>query len=225
MAQSLGIVAQYAMDLYYNNYKEDSGFFELSDFVYHCGAESADYLRQEFKQKYDEMRSEKDDEVIDFSDDWLSYATINITNNNGTLTATLPQPIFSLPYDSQNTGIQDITITKPANSCVQLERTMGGAVWRLKYLPVTNDRIFWWLANSNQLQFYNPGINNIQQIVVEYVPSFSETSNIPDGIVSFVITNAVSKMNELVKGKIIKKGLDNSQNKILETEIDRRQIT
>lgn len=224
MAQRLDVVAQYAMDIFYTNYREDSGFFTIDDFIFHCAKEAADYLRQEFQQKYQELRQDKEDEVIDFSDDWLSNDTLKVERKDGALFATLAHPIFSLPYDSQNTGLQDITILKPIGSCVQLERTTSGAAWRLKYLPVTNDRIFWYLQNANQIIFYNPGPNNIQEINVEYVPSMGALSNIPDAITDFVMTNAVMKMNQLMQGKVVKKTLDNNQNKIIQSEINKEAV-
>lgn len=224
MAQRLDIVAQYAMDLYYGEYKPDVAFFSLEDFIFHCGKEAADYLRQEFQQKYQELRQDKEDEVIDFSDDWLSNDVLKVERKDGALFATLINPIFSLPYDSQNTGLQDITIVKPVGSCVQLERTTSGAAWRLRYLPVVNDRIFWYLQNANQIVFYNPGQNNIQEINVEYVPSMGKMSNIPDGIVDFVITNAVMKMKQILQNNIIKKSLDQNDNKIIQSEINKASV-
>lgn len=224
MAQRLDVVAQYAMDIFYTNYREDSGFFTIDDFIFHCAKEAADYLRQEFQQKYQELRQDKEDEVIDFSDDWLSNDVLKVERDGGALFATLKNEIFSLPFDSQNSGIQDLYITKPIGSCVQLERTTSGAAWRLRYLPVVNDRMFWYLQNANQIIFYNPGNNNIQEVNIEYVPTMGKMSLIPDAITDFVITNAIMKMNQLMQGKVVKKTLDNNQNKIIQSEINKEAV-
>lgn len=212
MAERLDKIAQYAMDAFYQNYKSDNDFFDIGDFIFHTGATVGEYLRQEFKQKYDELRADQKDEVVSFSEDWLTAATIPVSKDGKS--APLP-PMMSFPYDSQNSGLQDVFCLVP--ECLEMERTILSALWRLKFVPKSNKVFF--AVDGTELKFVSKAEQIPSKISIRYVPTFqNEDDLVPDSIKDFVVGNTASKMFEMSKGKVVKKVLDNNPNKILQTE-------
>lgn len=217
MATAIDIVSQHCMDSFYQNYRASSDFFDLEDFIFHAGATLGDYYRQEFKQKYDEIRQEKSDEIVTFTSDILVDETVKVKNNS----ALLEGKIMSFAFDRQNSGIQDVLASKPSD-CIQLERTNLAQIWQLRYTPAT-DVVFWYY-DRGAIKFYNKGTFNIQEIVVLYVPAVSDKMLCPDSLIDWVVNNTVQKMKGMKQGTIVKKSLDGQQNYTLETEMDKSQL-
>lgn len=216
MATPINIVSQFAMDSFYQDYKSDSEFFDLPDFVFHTGSTLGDYYRNEFSQKYGEIRQEKSDEIVTFTDDVLIPVTLNVKNN---VSDPLP-PIMSFAYDRQNTGLQEVLVTKPDG--VIIDRTNIAQIWMLRYLPVTN-RIFWYL-DRGVIKFYNIGINNVQTIDALYVPGVGPTMMVPDSLIDWCVNNTVQKMKAIKQGTVVKKSIDGQTNSLPETEINKLSL-
>lgn len=220
MAQSLPIVAQYAQDQYYQNYRSNTDFFELKDFIFHCGATIADTYRQGFDIKYQEIRQDKQDEVVSFSHDWLSEQFLPVVRKKNEIYAVLGEMPMSFPFDQQDSGIQEVFSQEPFGTT--LERSNITEIWQQKYYPATS-HVFWWV-DQNKIRFYNKGICNVERIRVLYVPTISANMQVPDGVIEIAVINTVVKMKEIAKGIVIKKSLDQNDNKILQTEIDNSQF-
>jgi hypothetical protein len=220
MAQKIAIVAQYAMDQYYQNYRGNTDFFELSDFVFHCGAAIAEAYLQQYEMRRQEMRQEAKEEIVSFSHDWLSEQILKVEKQQRETVAVLKQMPLSFPYDKQDTGIQDVFCLDPPGT--DLERSNITEVWQQAYYPFTN-RIFWWV-DQGKIKFYNKGICNVNQIRVLYVPTISDDMLVPDGVIELAVVNTIAKLKQLAQGVVIKKSLDQNDNKTIETEIDRSQF-
>jgi hypothetical protein len=214
MGQLLPIVAQYTMDQFYQEFRQESQFFILEDFIYNCGATLGDYYRQEWKTQYDTIRAEKSDEIVTFSPDVLNEMDLDVKDG----TAAVTENIMSFAFDRQNSGIQDILVTKP-DCCVILERSNIAQIWQLRYVPTTN-RIFWY-TTARQIKFYNPGMYNVQKVKVLFVPAIGPTMTVPDSLVDWTITNTVQKMKQIKQGSIVKSSIDLNQNPIPETEVNK----
>lgn len=220
MSQPIAIVAQYAMDEFYQNYRSGSDFFTLKDFIFNCQAQIAAAFQQGFETERAKLRQEKQDAVVSFSHDWLNEQVLKVEHKSHETFAELTQHPMSFVYDKQDTGIQEVFPVDPRG--VELERSNLTEIWQYKYLPATN-RIFW-RVDRGKLKFFNKGICSIDRVRVLYVPSVSEAMDVPDGIIDLAVTNTVAKMKQLAQGVVIKKSLDGNDNKTLETEIDRSQI-
>lgn len=217
MATPIETVGQYTMDSFYQDYKQNSEFFELSDFIFHAGATLGDYYRQQFEAKYAELRQEKSDEIVTFADDILLSTSVTVKDG----VADFNKKIMSFPYDRQNAGIADVFITKPVGNFT-MERTNLAQIWQLRYMPYTG-KIFWY-SDRGQIKFFTNGSCNINEGVVYYVPGVSPEMEVPDSLIDWTVSNTVQKMRQLKEGTIIKKSLDGNQNKIAETEIDKSQL-
>jgi hypothetical protein len=216
MATPINIVAQYVMDSYYQDFKQESEFFDLPDFVFHSGATVADYYRQDYEKQRAEIRQEKSDEIVTFTDDVLVPVTLQVKNN---ASEKLP-PILSFAYDRQNSGVQEVIVTNPDG--VIVDRTNIAQIWQMRYLPKTN-RIFWYL-DRGVIKFYNVGDCNVNAIDVLYVPGISPTMMVPDSLIDWTVNNTVQKMKAIKQGVVVKQSINNNMNPTLETEMDKSQL-
>lgn len=220
MAEPLPIVGQYAMDAYFNNFKDASQFFELSDFIFHCGATIADLYQQEAKTKYAELRQEKQEDVVGFPADWLLEQVLKVERKDGETFAKLTEPVMGFSWDNQVLGIQEVLPLKPRDA--NLERTTQAAAWQNKLVPFTHT-IFWY-GRKDRVIFEKKGGCNISEVSVLYIPTVSENMLVPEGIIRYTIDQTVSTIRQLVTGQIVKKAVDGNQNLVLEGEINKNSL-
>lgn len=223
MPQTLPIVAQYAEDLYYGNFRSNTDFFQLQDFVFHCGNAITALYQAEFREKYQELRSERKEEVVGFSTDWLNESDVKITLKDGKTYADIDFNVMSFPYDKQNSGYQNVFIIKQGK-WITAKRSSINEIWQYQFLPNTDDIFFY--PTKGKLNFFNKGILSLSQadVKVFYVPSVSDDMLVPDGIIETVIVNTVAMMKQIQNGNVIKKSIDGNQNKTLQTEVDKLQL-
>lgn len=227
MPRLLKYVAQDTMDLYYQNYKADNDFFDLSDFVTHCGNAITAIYQAFYNQEYQQLRQEKKDEFITFDIAWLNADEIDVKKERDITFAILQHSVMTFPFDKSLTGIQLVL----DDNGVEVERTTIQQLFQLKYLPVTN-RIFFYAdllggdkcETGSKIKFANKGICNLKKVRVYYVPSVNDDMQVPDGIIENVIQQTLSMMRAAAEKTVIKKSLDGNQNKILETEMDKKQL-
>lgn len=217
MGQPIDIVAQYTMDAFYRDYKGNADFFDIDDFIYHCGATAGDYFRQEWAAKYAELKAEKSESMVTFGDDLLLTKTLKAKPVGNGFEADIDFPVLSFTYDTQNLGIQ--SIFSHGN---ELERTSANQRWQLAMMPVTN-RVFWYVT-SKKIYFYTKGPCNVGEFDVSYIPGIGPDMIIPDGIVKYVIDTTVGVMRQLETGIVVKESNDGNRNKIMESEINKAAL-
>jgi hypothetical protein len=218
MAVPIEIAAQSSMDLYYAQYKSPSDFYDLSDFVSHCGGIVGNLYMQGYTKEYGELKQERKDEVVSFDPGILNDQLLAVDRKDGELSCKLLHPVMSFPYDEQGIGLQDIQAIKPFNG-VKFERTTSSAFWQLEYVP--NCNIIYYYLQRDKVILVNKSNVNIQEIKIWYVPSIYDPAFlVPDGIFEFVVTTAAATIKEIVKGTIIKKDIDLNPNKIIQTELN-----
>lgn len=221
MSQPITIVAQGAMDNFYQNYKSGSDFFDIDDFIYYSGATLSDFYRQLYQTKYQENRADKKDEVLSFANGLLLNQDLDVKlDENGNYAAKVINPVFTFTYDNNNTGYQEVFPLKPNNT--KLERSSIVQVWQFDYLPATN-RIFWYVEHG-VIYFFNKGRCNINKVRLYYVPAISSSMLVPDELTKLVIDTTVKTMRELGDKTVVKKSLDQNINRTLQTEIDLSQL-
>lgn len=220
MAVSIQIVAQYAQDQFYQNYRGGTDFFELKDFVFHCGTTIGALYQQGYSEKYAELRQEGGEEVVSFSHDWLAEQVLLVQKEKKETFVKLGQRAMSFPFDKSDIGYQELFSLDPFGT--DLERSSITEIWQQKYYPATS-RIFWW-PDRDKIRFFNNGECNINQVRLLYVPEISAEMDIPDALVQPAVMGTVERMKQIEKGVVVKKSLDQNDNKILQTELDLRQL-
>ena len=218
MPQPINIVAQQAMDGYYQDFKSDGEFFTLQDFIYRSGGVVADFYRQQFSQQYAELRQEKREEIISLSPDILIGTDVEVKNDK----ADFNMSLMSFPYDSQSTGVQDVIDPDGCFECPQFERTTMATRWMLAHMPV-NDRIFWYI-DRQQIKFYNRSSKKLTKATILHLPGIGGSMLVPDSILDWVVSNTVEKMKAQKQGVVIKEAIDNNPNSVTETEINKKSL-
>lgn len=214
------------MDQFLQTYRVTTDFFDIDDFVFHCAAAAAAFYQQLYEKEYARMRQDgQSQEVVSFSNDFLSSQICDVKFEDGKRVAKLKEDVFSFAYDQSNVGVQNVFCFNPKPE-YELERSDVDELWQLKYLPITS-RIFWAL-NGSDIEIVKKGECNVQQIKVLYVPEINSNNPealLPDGLVSPVIASVVGTMRDLGQGKIVKKTMDQNDNKSVETEINKSAAT
>lgn len=222
MAKQLSYIAQQALDLYYVTYKSDFQFYDLDDFILYTGNAITAIYQKYYEAAYKELKGDRKDEIVTFDTGMLSEQELEVTSDcNDVLSATLTQPFMVFMWDQQNTGVQSVVITEPYGSA-DVERTSQTAKWHLKYNPKTNT--VWYYPESDKIFFINKGSCNIKKVKVFYIPEMYPEALIADGIVQDAIANTVTLVRQLTDKTVVKKTLDNNENKLLETELNTNAI-
>lgn len=218
MAVPIAIAAQRSMDLFYTNYKTNSDFFELDDFISHCAGVLGAVYQDGYQKMRAEMRQEKKDEIISFDADILVEQLLDVVEKEGELYSILKNPVMAFPYDEQSVGIQNIF--DGLGRQIRFERTtLSAAQFQLEYVPVGN--IIWYYKVKDRLKFVNKTPYRLGSIKVWTVPSVTDPElMVPDGVYEYVITTAAMTIKEGGKGAVVKKSLDGNQNKLIQTEAD-----
>jgi len=222
MPTPLKLVGQRSMDLFYQNYKSNTDFFDLPDFIYYSGDTLADYYLQEYKQLKAVMRSDKQEEVVSFSENILSEQELEVETHEGAMVAKLKQPFLSFPYDEQSSGIQFI-FPVSCKDCPSIIRSSLTQIWKFKHVPITN-KVYWYINRPMQLALWTNSNVMLKKIRVLYVPTPTPDAEVPDTLVDFITTNTVTKMKGIAQGVVVKKAQDGNQNKIIESEINKESL-
>lgn len=223
MAVTLKYIAQAAMDNFLQNYRSNSDFWTLDDFMLRAATTIAEFYQKSYDAQYQMNRAEKADEVISFAPEILSEQVLRVINKDGEKYATLEFPAMSFLHDNQSTGIQDVLPLSPNNA--QLERSNIYETYQYNLLPFSN-RIFWRMRGMKIL-FFNNGRGNINEINVLYVPAVMdrdgnvlEDTLIADGVADMAINVTPLKLKQQKEGVVIKQTNDLNANPILQTELN-----
>lgn len=218
-------VAQLASDLYYANYKSDNDYYSLDDFVVFCAFTAGEFYSNEFRNQLSEKKQDNDDSVVSFSAAVLARMDLDVqVNEEGDHCAQYTSPVFSFVYDGQYSGIQNVEPLGSAKDC-KLERTTRDSVWNLDYTPKGTA---WYLPERTGITILKG--DNIKKIRVWYVPGIGPDAEsaskmeIADGIVAYVVQNTAQNVKQLVANEVIKKSLDQNQNKAFQTEANPKAL-
>lgn len=221
MSEPLSRVSQFAMDQFYQNFKSDTDFFDLPDFVFHCGATVTDYYKQEWEKLRVENRQEKQDEIISFSIGALSEQDITIDFKDGVLSAKIEKPYMTFPYDQWEVGLQMI-IPKKGDDGI-FKRSSLSEIWKFKHL-VGDNKIYWYPTSKTKIRFFKKNNCSVKEATLFYVPIVNDDMLVPDGIIRWVVDNTVMTMKQIKDGTIVKKSLDGNENVVLQTEMNKEAI-
>jgi len=221
MGQKIAYIAQVCQDDFEQNYANGTSFFVLSDYIIRAGNVAADYYRQQWKLMYDEIRQERRDEVVGFEPSVLSEQTIKLKKEGTEWIGDIEKPAMSLPYDKNTSGISNVF---DGNTGKELERSSINETWQYQYQPYTN-RLFYRI-DRNKIKIFTKGAANVQEVRVLYVPSITigdGESELPDGMVNYVVMTTVTQMAALA-GRPIKMSIDQNPNIKFETEFNKEAL-
>ena len=223
MAVTLKYIAQAALDNYYRDFKGNTGFFELDDFIFRAAATVQEFYQKAYEQKYQEQRQERTQkmELVGVDPDLLSVQTLTFETKPGLQhSAEIKFPVMSFLYDQSSVGYQFLLPIEP--SSVKLERGSMSELWQYEYLPKTN-RIFWWPQNG-KISLYQNSSCNVKEAELYYIPSVINCDGeilgdamIADGLMNAAINGTVAAIKQL-NPESVKMSLDNNSNSVLQLE-------
>jgi len=223
MAVTLTYIGQQAMDGYFQNFRDNSSFFVLEDFMLRAATIIAEFYQKSYDAQYAMNRADKSDEVISFSSDILSEQDLKVERKDQEVFSTLAFPVMAFIHDKQSTGAQELIPVNPYNA--QLERSNITEVWQYKLMPLT-ERIFWRLQ-GDKIKYFKNGFANINEVKLLYVPAVLDKSGnvqadalIADGVAEMAINSTIMKMKGEKDGVVVKKLNDENDNKVLQNEVN-----
>lgn len=218
MPVPIEIAGQRAMDLYYTNYKSNSEFFDIEDFIAHCGGVLGAVYEQAYEKVKAEMRQEKRDEIVALDAGILILQSLLVKEEDGDFFVDLEIPVMTFPFDNQGIGVQDVFSLKPKNG-IHFERTTAAGKYALQYVP--NCGVVWFYCEENKVKLINKTNTKLEKIGVLGAPSIdSPRLMIPDGVSEYVITTAAMTIKQGAQGVVVKKASDGNPNKVIQTEAD-----
>lgn len=221
MATKLNIVGQHALDLFYQDYKGTTQFWDVSDATYFAGVAYADLLSQEYMLVYKSMKQDGDEDIVTFSHDWLATEIAKVQQDGDGYYIELENSPMSFPYDKQDVGIQNV-FPVGGKFKGELIRNSINKIWVDDYLPITN-KIFWALL-KNRLILKGVGKTPPSSLKVVYVPCVNDNLLIPDTRQNNVVQMTLKLMMEAKTGNIVKETNDQNKNTAPQTEFDRNLI-
>jgi hypothetical protein len=216
---SRSLVAQEVMDLYYQQYKTNSDFFNLTDFDYFVGIGWADMLQMEWDQSYAVIRQEGGNDLVSFDHGWLAEQIVKVKRDGDEWWGQLVRPVMSFKSDRNTTGIQNV-FPVGNRGCGEILRTTVDQVWHQCYLPVTDKR-FWLMEWGKKLRFYNIDQCNLQKVRIIYVPSSEDPElDIPDTKAGPIIEYVLNLMFAAKDKRVVSRVNNLNANKVIQFETD-----
>lgn len=217
---NLGDVAQHLMDLYYQQYKSATDFFELIHFKFLASAAYGKILQDEYKLSYDRNRAEEGIGSATLNPEWFIPEDVEIVMSDiGDREAKLKQPFFTFRFDKQFSGIQEVTPMSP-NKCGEFIRLGIDEKWKLK-MDIVTDVVFWYPV-TDKIIFHNVKCG-LKKATIFYIPSLSELkdeSPIPLSMTDDIVTRVLQIMFAARQGAVIDMTNDGNPNKVIESEIN-----
>src|ERR1700743_206570 len=116
------IVGQHSMDAFLQQYRGNSDFWDIDDFIQLSGMSFGKIMKKSYNTLRGEMRADKEDGYVEFSRDWLSETTLEVKIGPSGPFAELPVRVMSFPFDNWFTGVQNV-YPLDNNGCGEFLRT------------------------------------------------------------------------------------------------------
>jgi len=224
MGVSLKYIGQAAMDNYFRDYKPNTGFFELNDFIFRAAATISSFYQKIYDVNYQELRQDKINktELVSFDPDILSVQEMEIKDNE----AKLKFPVMSFLSDKSSTGYQFLLPIKPKE--VTFERSSMDDLWVYQYVPKTS-RVFW-RPQGGKIKFFKNFNGGLITAELYYIPSVMNSEGeifgdaiIPDGLMEMAINGTIAAMRQVLP-QTVKETNDLNQNSIMQSEINKEAV-
>lgn len=215
MSESVKIVGQIAMDMFYQDYKPATAFLRLKHFVWLCVAADGKLKQDEYdKQVFLNLRLRRPHAQVNLNAD--NYDTVKVAIKDSK--AILPNPVMMFPGASSNLSISQV---RPEGNCSNL-------------MPITEDErweacqikdIVFWLPIPCGIEFINlQGNCNPENVTVSYIPQLTEKSTVQESRKWAILNMVTIFVKSAKEGVIIDMSNDGNANVASQTEINKYLI-
>lgn len=211
-AQGLKIIAQLAMDFFYQNYRPADGFLRLEHFLYLCKAADGALKQQEYDNQVKlNLRKGAKEGPINLSSGNYITESPDITNG----IATLNQKILTFAGASP---VISVSRVKLEGGCSNVMPISPEEIWQACDIK---DVVFW-TPKCDGIEFLNlKGNCDPKKATITYLPELNDNSVIPENR-KFAILNMINAyIKSAQQGSIIDMSMDGNTNVATQTEINK----
>lgn len=220
MGVNVKILAQTAMDRFYRQYKTDSDFFDIPDFISAIGFALSTFYLSVYKERYAEIAAQKTDEVVSFDPLTLNTQRVALEKEGDVFVGKFSKPVMSFAYSNSSPGIQKVSVALPKNNYGKSVELLNEQ-WQIKLIPKSN--FLFYTPIPNGISISSSCLFDVEEVNVLYVPSISgDDYEVPDVLTDMVLDKTVASFHQLPG--VVKKTNDQNQNMTIETEINKNSI-
>lgn len=166
--QTLDIVAQDAMDLFYQDYAPRDSFFDLPAFKRYFAQVYADLFDSIFQQFRKEGKQYEGFANVEMTANWIVKETVTVEGIEGDWYAKPTSCIFGFGYDSFSYALDNIKTNTKCHGekpCTIIKLSSDEA----RFLDVSQltGVAYAWLSAENKISI----TNNVKEVTIWYVPS------------------------------------------------------
>lgn len=219
---TLDVVAQQIMDLYYQEYKSTEDFFELMHFQYMASIVYSDLLQKEYEKSYKLNLAETGIGEASLNPAWFitEHLTIIRTDDGvADFVGELKCPVFQFTFDKSNCGIKDLMGLN--GKCKDFIRMNSDERYKIALLPPSPE-VYWFPLGEKKIYFANVYCG-VSKALVLYIPEanyLNDSAIIPSGIEAQLVRAVLDIMFAARNGKVIDVTEDSNPNSALQTEIN-----
>jgi hypothetical protein len=215
----LADTAQIIMNLYYQSYRTDEGFFKLFHFKYIAGAVISKIMEEEYKEAKKLSRVDDDLADVNLPTEWLVQEEYEVEKKGDDNIIKLKHKPFSFPFDYLGRSVQ--TIQDKTDRKNDFIRIGVKEFWKLPSTP-QSCKIFF-AVEGDIIYFVRS--KKLGKLTIHYVPDItSDTFGDDGGIVPVpeeqVITRSLDIMFKARSGTVVDMSNNSNPNKTVQTEID-----
>lgn len=202
---TLDEVAQYIMDLYYQDNQSQEDFFQHDHFRQVAASIFASVLQQEFLQSKRQEAQTEGIATAAISPEWFVEETMPVAEKK----LSLNKDVFGFAYDNRDFGLR----IEGEKDYVALA---AGASWQAKVLPQVS--VVFYSRSGRKVRFH--GIPD-KEVTVYYVPAFSadHDTDLPAAATEIVIEQSLKIFFQARQGVVVDMTANQNPNKVLETEV------
>ncbi len=218
--------ASLIMDLYFQNYPTDEGFFNENHFLYLAGVAWAKVLEDEYLELRRNSRAEDGYTNVHLNPAWLIEEEIEVKLKPGSseiYEGQLKTPVFGFAFDPYGRGVQSIR-NNDITGCRNFIRSSERESWMDCIVPMTK-HVFFIVKRKGVIQLRSPQCQ-FTTLVVEYVPDittdfFGEDGGaVPKSKEDAIIRRALDLMINARSGTVVDMTNDSNPNKAIQSEIN-----
>lgn len=212
MAESIKKVAQLCMDLLYQEFRPDNGFWRLQHFIDFCIAADSKLKQDEFAALVIlRLRSRQPGADISMAAD--NYISVEVELKKDR--AKLPSPIMTFTGDNDNLGVSSVT---PIGKCKNFMRINIGEEWMACDIP----SVVFWKPDCDGIKFINlKGNCTPEKVTITYIPQLNNKSSIQEARKWAILTMVTGFIKQAKDGVVIDMTNDGNSNATIQTEINK----
>lgn len=204
------------MGLFYQNYRADEDFFDLTHFKFLLAAKYSEIVKAEYAANKRENKMLTGFSWYEISPDWLieETAKAEYDSSRREYSITLNNNVFAFEFDAMSSGVQYVTMH--CADCGSIVRITQRDLIGLCHMPRTS-QVMYYVKGSNKIVFKNADCDLSKATFdIQYVPAVdcdNDDAEIHDDKVNDLIVEVLNLMFGARQGTLVDMSNDSNPNK------------